>query len=227
MDNGKHFLRIRRSDGKAYVDLCLYGITRVFNPSEWSALMAGDGVVCDIFHRVERWCEVLYYYESPASNHIWGPGFDEREIGMKVVCIDFPYGAAKELAQAAFEGLLEYDGQEPNEYGDRDSVVVELDARWPHWCAHYGQGKGRVEWRFQNDEIRERWQAWCARNDKTFERCRERLEAIARNTTWSADETGTVHIGYDFAGFGFSAARLIGGVINHGDDDAPDWSIHT
>jgi hypothetical protein len=92
----------------------------------------------------------------------------------------------------------------------------------------FGQASGKVAVLFYGVE-QSRWND----TDPTFTRCRETVTAIARNSTWKQCETAKLTVSRDGDGIYWEAytpggTRIMnGGIINHGTETEPDWSVHT
>lgn len=111
-------------------------------------------------------------------------------------------------------------------------VIKISQERAERWIRLYGQGTGKIE--IKMDETTKNFL-----NEKLVEPDAEslqnmicRIESIARNNTNTFFETGIVRLWKDWDGFNFAVEKnkrrfLYGGIVNHGRDGKPDWSIHT
>lgn len=186
-------------------------------------------VLRDGYHLLTRMMEMWTFIDSDGVNlRIQGEGKSELRIcNMRV-----PYKVAEKLVEHIETAVksLERSGEE------RISITLDREVR-AEWLAKYGIGKGKAKFEYQNDEQKARFEKELAkyadRDDeeaKSFQRCVERLTNMAKNTTQTVEEEGIVRIGYDWAGFTFSAGGMYGGFIHHGadeNDDGGDWSLHT
>jgi hypothetical protein len=120
---------------------------------------------------------------------------------------------------------------------DEKRITIDLSlARRERWLKVYGQGHGSVKLDFggyKSEEVQAYFDKCKIEGGDSFARCAETVEAIARNTTFAADEVAKVHVRSDSDGFYWEAhtpkgqRTMNGGIINHGRDGSHDWSVHT
>ena len=106
---------------------------------------------------------------------------------------------------------------------------VEIPKRtWRRLLERYGQAKGCVNVDPHGTDALTR-----AATDQGLRDKLDQLKRIARNTTFNVWESAVVNLHRDSAGYYFDIRTpkgirsMNGGVINHGSDEKPDWSIHT
>lgn len=98
---------------------------------------------------------------------------------------------------------------------------VDVTARASKWVKLYGCGTGQVKLKMD---------VTCPPSAETQV---DRLMSIARNTTSAYYQTATLDLSKDGNGFYFQVrtprgrCSMVGGLINHGTQENPDWSIHT
>jgi len=100
----------------------------------------------------------------------------------------------------------------------------------------FGTGKGKSKLEFRNDEYlpvstKNLFESFLG--NPSFERNINNLLTIAKNQTQSYNEMAQVFLAKDGEGFTFDVMTpqhqsiMYGGLINHGTEEKPDWSIHT
>ena len=116
------------------------------------------------------------------------------------------------------ESVLAYDAQ-----GDkREEIRLDYSDRLARWSDYYGRGKGEVVVDGPESEI------VALKGEKTFDRSWDNIERIALNTTHCKSDKGLIKVYRESpTAFIWTAGSLHGGLINHGDESAPDWSVHT
>lgn len=178
-------------------------------------LFAGRaGVLADGYHHLipfgELWtfCDLDRLYGGEAAG----------EAPIRYRRVNVPMHVQRLILADMEQAIVDYDAQ-----GDkREEIRLDFTDRMENWCEQYGMGKGRLVVEGPEDEIE------ALKGEQTFDRSWATITQMALNTTFSKDETAPVRIYKESPkGFLWNAGRMHGGLINHGDDSAPDWSVHT
>lgn len=191
----------------------------VFTFEEWQSLLAGKRAsFSDGYHKLDAMFDnwTFYDFELPP------PPAGTAEIRYRRVNV--PKRVLEILMLTTGIAFRKYHYTEPGKHGLREKVTVNLSPFVGLWSRVYGQGKGQVQVSC-DDETRKRLDE-CLKND-SFKEMYERVKNFARNTTHSVWEEGVLLISKDLDGFFWQAGGLVGGLINHGTEDEPSWSIHT
>jgi len=208
---------VRRADTSARWYFSLNGqhadkvrLSLIITADQWSGVVNGDDCLRDLSTIVligwEQW--TMFRFETTGRS-----GISDHQV--QSVTFKMPHGAIERVDQSIQAVLASI----PED--DYDSHDVPID---PYWWDFYGFGKGSAEL-VASDEVRALISRWSG--EKTFDRCLATLRQIALNTTRSRDDRAEFRIWRDLDGFTFSAGSLYGGIVNHGSDDCPDWSVHT
>lgn len=113
---------------------------------------------------------------------------------------------------------------------DSDRVEVTLShERIARWKKLYGIGKGSVDVELASYYGDEDVAATLEERKKkgNFTEMLGRLEQIERNQTYAFFQKRTLRIAKDWDGYTFVSGGLFGGLVNHGTEEEPNWSIHT
>jgi hypothetical protein len=236
-DASSDWLTIRgeRPEGAPGLRYVWFVLTR----KELERLVAGEiDTASDGNHKVlvygDRW--TFYDFELPT-----------REAGTfecKYLAVDLPRVFMRSVQRLARKtwGLMKAarDADPRGEHTYDRPTSVRLDMSPEHIervLRLYGQGHGEVVFDF-GDYKAEETSAFldeCKRNGgKTFNDSLDRVQCIARNSTWSVFQRAKVRMSKDWDGFYWEARtpsgrRLMnGGIVNHGArDGVQDWSVHT
>jgi hypothetical protein len=187
---------------------------------EFEAVVDGkQGMSVDGYHLCkhdgERW--TFLDWEVPLKP------FGKATVDYRVV--EMPYRVQKILLRLARWHFRHLDRAAK---GSEHEIEIDMRTR-TRLITRYGQAKGIVKM-VEADGVNA-----VARGitDEGLAEKLDRLWAIARNTTFNKWETATVNLYRDSAGYYFQILTptgrrsMNGGVINHGSDEKPDWSIHT
>lgn len=213
----------RGSDGKGLIDLSCgdSGPGRWFicTIDELRSVCSG-GIVRDGYHKLESAFEAWLFLD------ISDPFSADGEITIPAQCYSMPYEAQTELLAIVVDALEAYDvsAESISRYtglpDGREKITLDLSSDLAIWNS-WGRGTGTVRVVGDPEQIAQlAIDMW--RSDSCSDMY-DRLEAIARNSTYRPSDVGELRIGYDFAGYGFTAGGMVGGLINHGGE----WSLHT
>lgn len=182
---------------------------------EWIELFKNGGLAQDGYHFLTTFdeCFTFFNFEAPRPDN-------------SVASV--PY-ARITLPRAARNILIENLGF------DRQALVENPDARltqnytekYEEWNRIYGRGKGKARV-VASPEIADRLGAARSLGGESFARSWSSIERMALATTNSIDDVAEIRIYPDGTkSFGWSAGGMHGGLINHGTEAKPDWSVHT
>jgi hypothetical protein len=232
-DLDKVLIRIRTgSSGQRY--LAIEGqkngvnLWFTFNFEDFERLISSwDDAASDMVHTVKKYGPDHWAFFDLNMPVTYG-----RPLEMKIQLwvISMPVQVSRALARYA---KMIYRRQKIAK--SDDSHVMELTAaRRVHWGDLYGQGKGSIE--VQLDErVKPLVESSFADGGEhgSLSCALERLRVITRNGTRNKWDVGKLCLQPDGRGLYFTVMSptgqptLHGGVINHGSDSEPDWSIHT
>ena len=186
--------------------------------ADFIGLMDGTrDAASDLRHKLWRSGDLFTFYDFDFPLKAYG------KVEVPFVTITIPFHVRRILARAAHMAWAKCRV---------DDNRITLDIPWKlrqRWDNRYGEAKGRVV--MDCDSVVDKL-AKVGYNHK-FEEMINRLRQIALNTTRRDSDTATVRLSNDMAGFFFNIldpkgrSALHGGLINHGTDENPDWSIHT
>jgi hypothetical protein len=143
---------------------------------------------------------------------------DAGEASVSYRRVTVPIPVQKMILADIEEAARAYDAQG----GKREEIRIDYSGRLAGWSDYYGRGKGQIVVDGPESEI------VALKGEKTFDRSWDNIERIARNTTHSKSDQGLIKVYRESpTAFMWSAGSLHGGLINHGDENAPDWSVHT
>lgn len=178
------------------------------------------GVLADLTYQANAMMDHVAFYRL---ENLWGARTPEIS-GYHVV--EFPYELRHKLAKALeYAAVMVACGAWRGEGYER-GVTVDLTDTLHAGARYYGIDKGTVQVEYQNEEIEAsvlRWRKSCPEFGQRF----DQIVQIAKNSTSNSDGVAVATFSYDHAGFFWRAGSLIGGLINHGDEESPSWSIHT
>lgn len=201
---------------------------------EFEGIVTGNsfaGSMNDGNHNIRVMGEVWTYYNME---------FQRANAGvMKVpyVNLSFPYFCQKTILRAArliwdAKHVLHLALTDKSTMDARDAANerVSIHLTQPilaRWDRLYGQGKGKVALDC-DDRTRSSLDA-ALKEDESLSDNYERLLAIAKNTTYSFCDVGTLYLSVcsDGREYSFSTAGMHGAIVDHGKDGKHDWSIHT
>lgn len=235
LDFEKFVLTLRKTENESYVVLraCMPEYSLPYDQprppmcsvyfywtrTEFERVVAGEQAVSvDGYHLCkhdgERW--TFFDWEVPYDTA------GKAQIPFRVVLM--PYHVQKiilRLARWHFKHLARM--------ASGSEQVVEIDKRSrKRLLERYGQAKGMIDVDPHDTDALTR-----AHTDHGLREKLDQLKRIARNTTFNVWERAYVHLFKDSAGYYFEIKTprgrrsMNGGVINHGSDEKPDWSIHT
>lgn len=198
-------------------------VSFMFVGDECRRALAGEiGAVADISHMCKIDLASLWtFFDVPCPT--LGNGQFTTDYRRIEICREI----REELRAAIEVAERQWRTQPENKYGDRDDVTIDLAHRLPEWRTWY-QGAGKGEFDTGGDPLTaDKLAFWM--EDESFAQCAERLLAIARNKTTKPDDVGVCKISWrsNWEEFSFFVGGMSGGIINHGNADKPDWSIHT
>lgn len=209
----------------------LQGMNFYMSGQEFLALTAGEWVtMSDIGYLLRVFGE---------SWTFWNLDCPTGETGTASVPwrrLTVPRACLGRMREVGLQALADYDAQEPTSWGGRDNVRIDLHCALMEYSDH-GQGSGKLQVDCSPecaDALGMARRGATDASDDSWERCWEHISRIALNTTWAPTDVGVLRVGIERSmvdgkapNFVWSAGSLYGGLINHGTDDAPDWSLHT
>lgn len=170
-------------------------------PAEWASFVKGGYTVFrDIAYVLVSDASMVTFYNIPCVNGNQG-----------TIQVHYHRECIPTFMRKAADRILKR--QPECEFSDAD--IKRFEKR-------YTMGSGIVKLEISDSEFFKE----CAK-DPTFLRCQRQLVRIARNTTNRHWKKATIRLSKDWDGWFFQLPGLHGGVINHGRDGKPDWSIHT
>jgi hypothetical protein len=184
---------------------------------EGLSLFAGrSGALSDGYHQLIPFGELWTFYDT--NRLLEGESAGSAEVPYRRVTV--PRRVQRIILDDIRDAIDRYDDLD---HDGRHPVRLDYSDKLAKWGEHYGQGKGEVVIEGPEKEIE------ALKGEKTFDRSWNAIDAIARNTTYSKNEKGTIKIYRESptAFFWSVPGSLHGGLINHGNEDAPDWSVHT
>ena len=222
---GRVTISLRRPDnvpGLRYVSFFIHEseLSKFSNPA-WTETLE------DVTHRMNISGDRVMFYDLELPMH-W-----EGQMTIPYLAVHWPTAARKVLARMAktiwrrLKANWNPEGDNYNLPRVRFSFTAQQAERLE---TRYGHGTGKVDFQI-SENVRERY-AEDLKNGNFAERV-EWLAQITRNTTSAHWQIGTLYISRDADGYYFSTVTpwkkrsMHGGVINHGRDGKPDWSIHT
>lgn len=234
IDFQRFYLTFRKAESDSYVVLrafmaeydlpwgeprpAMCSVSFYWTRADFERVVASTPISVDGYHVCKHDGELWTFLDWEMPRESSG----RREVPFRVVTM--PYRVQKILLRLARWHFHHLD-RAPK--GSEHEVEISLNQR-KRLIERYGQAKGSVKVEEHEVTAVER-----AQKDAQLRERLDQLERIARNTTWSKWETATVHLYRDSAGYYFNILTpsgrrsMNGGVINHGTDDKPDWSIHT
>lgn len=195
----------------------------IFTLEELTRLTTKGGVVLDSSHHCEQVFGAAWFFYDIAC-----PTQTAGKTEVRFLTITVPHPIQRVLVR-----YFRLVGQSiPN--SDAPTKVIEISqGRRERWCQQYGRGTGKLE--IKTDERSQEFLAKCKAEDKSGELAQyvQQVEGIARGTTIAFFETAVLRFHKDWDGFYWEAVTpagrvsMNGGIINHGKDGEPRWSIHT
>jgi hypothetical protein len=190
----------------------LRSIWFVFRHEEFQAFADGSRWTFeDGYHKLNNFVEYCTFYDLQIPSGEYG------EAKVPYFNVIIPMFLRRAIARLAKRVVPTLD----------DGDVYEIEPtpeRVERWMKLYGQGTGSVEVEVA-EQVREQYEANVGRAN--FDENVARLKQIALNSTSCWLHNRKVHLSYDFAGFFFTVPGMHGGLINHGTEESPDWSLHT
>ena len=183
---------------------------------EWLALLEHGGFAQDCYHYLTTLGECFTFFN-------FEPGRAANSCAsVPYARVSLPRDVRKLLAQN-----LRFDLEALRTSEKESTFTQDYSSKLEEWARRYGQGKGYLKIE-ASDEIRARFEAAQAAGGESFKRSWQSISGLALGTTHSIDDVGIVRLYPDGErSFGWSAGGLHGGLINHGTDSEPDWSVHT
>jgi hypothetical protein len=178
----------------------------------------------DIVHNLHVFDESWTFYDLPC------PSAARGEMSVPYNRIQVPHRVRHMIASDVSEAIARYDQRIAAE-SERDrhrveSEILDYTEKLGEWSAEYGRGKGSVKL-IAECSVRDRLGALKKCGGESFERSWASIEAIARNTTLQRSDVAEIHVNKDWDGFFWRAGGTVGGLINHGTEEEPSWSVHT
>jgi len=173
----------------------------------------------DGYHKLSIFDESWTFYNLEV------PREDVGTMPIRYVRICMPHPVRRMIAERIAGAIARYDSLERS---DKWPAVLDLTPELEEWSEHYGRGKGSIDLQ-ASTETRDALGRYSG--EESFDRCMETVNGLALATTNSITDKAPVSLLVrDWSGkaeFSFSAGRLHGGIINHGTEEAPEWSVHT
>jgi len=225
-EDGEGVAILEMRDPIVKVDGALDYVSFYFTHKELVSLFNRDrDIVTDLAHTCRSYGEILTFYDMPLEASPNG------HCNVPYVNVAIPRYVQRVLLRAISRVLARCV---PG--GERFLFDIPL-ARRESWAKAYGQATGFVSVVMDDVTAKEYdtsvLRDLCAQRDGRFSERIEHLRTIARNSTYSNRETAKIRLSRDGDGFFFQIVTpkglttLNGGVINHGTNASPDWSIHT
>jgi hypothetical protein len=174
----------------------------------------------DGMHHLHTFDESWMFYDLDV------PREDTGVMPLRFTRLSVPHEARRQITARIEAAIDRYDSDERSD--TKWPISLDFTEDLAEWSRDYGRGKGSIEI-IADAGTRDALGTW--RGDPTFDRCWESIEAIALATTNSIYDKAPIRIhARDWSGrleFAWSAGRLHGGIIDHGSDESPDWSVHT
>lgn len=197
----------------------LNSIWFVLTLEEWTTVLRGDHkAYSDGYHKLDVMGDLWTFFDFELPMQSAGV----KEV--RYLRAEMPRRARETLMLATAVGFRKYDNQEPSKWGYKKKVTLDLAPYVKEWSERYGQGKGSVYVECSEDAALRLSEVDGKGN---FNDMFDRVKQIARNTTHSVDEVGVVRLYKDMDGFFWRAGGMHGGLVNHGTEEEPYWSIHT
>lgn len=198
--------------GVNYISFLLIG-------DEWFELFQHGGTFSDGYNLLRTFGESWTFYRLDQV-----PRESSGAMSVPFTRITMPRDIRTRIADDIKDELIAFDAQAPNKYGDKDALTIDYSGKLEEWSTEHGQGKGSIEID-ADSETRDKLGSLAG--EETFDRCWTTIENLAKNTTHKRSDVGVIQVYRDHGGFFWRAGGLHGGLINHGSDSEPDWSVHT
>jgi hypothetical protein len=181
-------------------------------------LFAGrSGALSDGYHQLIPFSELWTFYDTDRlfNGDVAGEGL----IPYRRVTVPAP--VQKFILDDIEAGIARYDAQ-----GDkREKITLDYSERLAAWSDEYGQGKGSITIEGHLSAVAAIGQLG---GEATFDRSWNSIERLALAETHSTSDCAPIKIFRESpTAFLWTAGRMHGGLINHGSEDAPEWSVHT
>lgn len=187
---------------------------------ECEQLFKHGGTFSDGYHLLRTFGELWTFFNLDQ--------FPNEASGIAPVAytrLKMPRDIRERIAQDIENALSLFDTSEPNKYGHKEEIAIDYSDALEVWGSDYGQGTGKIE--IEADTATRDLLGTYA-GEKTFDRSWGTLERLALNTTHKKSDVGTIKIYTESPrAFMWSAGGMHGGLINHGTEESPDWSVHT
>lgn len=180
----------------------------------------GPVMISDVGHKLECFGDGVMFFDMERPTDTCGQG------SFRYYNATFPVFIRKMLLRVARRVWK-------NGPQDETRTVLNIDpVRFVRWNKLYSCGSGRVEL-LQDDISRNYLEERLSENKTNLRENVDRLLLIAKNGTNRFWQTGKVRLSKDWDGFNFNIltpkgkSSLHGGVVDHGKNGKPAWSIHT
>ncbi len=180
------------------------------------------GVFCDCSHRLDVFGDACMFYDIDAHYVLKSHG----EMTVKFQSFSFPVYVRKIVARLLRLAASRHD------FTSEDRVSLDISReRLAKLCRRYGQGTGKVDL-VMNDETKEKLTSDHTKDPKLFENVWY-LANGCLNSTKKFNETAKLCIDKDRGSYYFrqvsvnGKTMMNGGIVNHGSEDKPEWSVHT
>jgi hypothetical protein len=215
---GKEFTRINGSvtEDHDYISL-------VLTPDEVRGLTKPHAqVVTDIGHRLDVWRDYVRIYDPPT------PRYDPVVSRSEVKCITL-------RIPQEFWAYLDRLREENPPGEDDGKEYLDLTREWrKRFMRQHGTGRGHVQVRYWDRNVgRWVWRIPMVMRNRALREKIAHVVGIAKGSTSGMDQTAELKLspdgdGYYWEAFTPKGNRIMnGGIINHGSEQEPDWSIHT
>jgi hypothetical protein len=185
---------------------------------EGTDLFAGrSGVLADGYHHLIPSGELWTFFDADKLMQDGAAGV--APIHYRRVTVPLP--VQRIILGDIEKAIEEYDAQE----GDRKSIWLNYSDRVSYWSDEHGQGKGNITIEGHLSAVAAIGQLG---GEATFDRSWGVIERLALATTHSTSDCAPIQIFRESpTAFLWTAGTMHGGLINHGTESAPDWSVHT
>lgn len=177
----------------------------------------------DGYHRLSAFGEDWLFFDTPDRGRE-----DSGELRIQYRRVIVPRPVRDEIAWRITTAIERHDAQDPDKWGRKDQIELDLSGDLEAWARDYGQGKGSIQIDSADPGMAGTIAA-LEESDPSFARCWDRIKAIALNTTHARTDVAPIRIHRESErAFLWTAGRLTGGLIDHGVAGIEaDWSIHT
>lgn len=200
----------------------IHHVSFLFIGDEWRGMFEKFSYcAADIAHRVDTFGELWTFYDLNV------PQNDLGKMVIPYLRITVPLPVRDMIKERIENAIAEWELPHAG-VKDRTPIQIDLSPELAGWAESYGRGSGVVELADTTDTAT-RDALGSFAGSESFDRCWEVITNMARNTTHAKTDVAIVKVWLESGGrsFGWVAGGMHGGLINHGSDDAPEWSVHT